>query len=106
MSNFEKNKSLQTEIGKMESLLERYPAYRETKYKPMAHRLWESLPGQLRTREVRDVLQMITEPKKLPAMETLSRAWRKAIENNPAWLTELHAMERRAQEQKVKNTVN
>ena len=97
---------LETEIAKMYNLLAQYPAYREGKYKPMAHRLFEELPARLRTPEVRDVLSLMTQPKKLPAMETLSRAWRKVMEMNPQWVTAAHARDRAMQAQDVKTTIN
>ena len=94
-----------TEIEKAIERLDRFPQYRDNKYKYISHRLWEEIPAKLKTPEVLEVLQMVTQANKgkLPALETLSRAWRKALELNPAWITAKHQRER--QEQQVE-TVN
>ena len=97
---------LETEIEKMYTLLAKYPSYRSGKYSPMAHRLWEELPAHLQTPQVREVLKLITEPKKLPAMETLSRAWRKVMEMNKHWITAEHARRRAEGEHDVKTVIN
>ena len=83
------------------ALLEKYPTYRETKYKVIAHVLWEELPENLRTKETKDVLSLIAQSK-LPATETVSRAWRKVIELHPAWKIPNLEKIRARQEEEVK----
>jgi hypothetical protein len=85
--------------SRVTELLERYPTYRETKYKVIAHVLWEELPKALQTKETRLVLTLIAQSK-LPATETISRAWRKVIELHPAWkVPNLEAIKRKQVEQ-------
>ena len=105
--DFKKSKALMTMIDRVTGLMSRYPKYRGDKYPLISHVWWEELPERLKTPEVRDVLQMVAGGgKTLSASETISRSYRKVLELHPEWVTELHAMERRLQEQKVKNTIS
>ena len=89
-----------TEVKKMEELLDRKPELREDKYKAIAQTIYSRLPEQLRTTEVINVLMLLTDPKhkSLPALETLSRSWRKVLEMHPEWVTAEHAKRRKMQE--------
>jgi hypothetical protein len=72
--------------SRVTALLVKYPTYRATKYKAIAHILWEELPSDLQTKETRAVLTLVAQSR-LPATETISRAWRKVIELHPEWQT-------------------
>ena len=89
-----------TEIKKMERLLDIKPAYRQNKYKAISTTIWKRIPQRLRTPEVMEVLTMLVDPKHktVPALETLSRSWRKVLEMHPEWVTPEHAKERKMQE--------
>ncbi len=92
-----------TKMGdRITELLEKYPSYRATKYKCIAHVLWHELPKELRTKETKAVLVLIAESR-LPATETISRSWRKVMELHPAWKQPDLEKIKRKQQEDIKN---
>ena len=89
--------------NRVKGLLASYPKYRYNKHALLAHILYESAPGHLQTPGLRAFL-MLMSTRKLPSTETIERAWRKVIENNPEYQGD--AYEARLQEaEEVKKEV-
>lgn len=88
-------------LDRVTSLVKKYPEYGSNKYRIISHILWEELPENLRTDDVKSVLKLIAQ-NKLPAVESISRAWRLALEINPDLRSEDHEKTRRRQEEEMK----
>jgi len=88
-------------LDRVTALLKRYPEYGSNKYRLIAHVIWEDTPKSLKTPETKELLKLLAQGG-LPAMETISRAWRLALEINPDFRTEDHEKTRRKQESETK----
>ncbi|MDX1628282.1 MAG: hypothetical protein R3345_06255 [Fulvivirga sp.] len=63
----------------------------------MAHVLFYELPPELRNENSKKLLRLLSTSA-LTSTETISRAWRKVLENNPQWKTEDQERQRHEQE--------
>ena len=97
-------KRLISMLDRVTALIKKYPEYGGNKYRVIAHILYNDLPVNLRTDDVKKVLKLLSTGE-LPAMETISRAWRLALEINPDFRTEDHEKARRKQEGEMKENL-